>query len=468
MGIAVSSWQLARAVASAGQIGVVSATAIDTVVVRELQQGDPHGRLDSLRDYPDQEIVAYLADTFFVEGGIDAGTPYKLLPMHRFNPTVRSQRVLSAAAYSEVQLAKRGHDGYVGINLLCELKRYTLASLYGAMLAGVDAVMIGAGIPLEEARLLPDLAAGKPCRLKMEVDTSQFEGEAESFYYELDPAEIVPAVVPLKRPDFYPIISSDILARVLKAKLPDGLITGWIIEGPIAGGHNAPPRNKSYDDDHNPVYDDRDAADFSKIAGLGLPFYLAGGYGQPEKVEEAIAAGAAGVQIGSLFSLSNESGYPAEYKRDLIQQLHARRITIRTDGRVSPTGFPFKVLEVEDTNGVPEVYEQRTRMCDLGYLQSAYLDKKGRLLARCPSEPVDDYVRKGGKEEDTERRGCLCNGLMANIGLGQRRTSGDEQPLFTGGDELLSMPLGSLEDPSYSAAEVLDYLLATRDVPSLA
>ena len=135
---------------------------------------------------------------------------------------------------------------------------------------------------------------------------------------------------------------------------------------------------------------------------------------------------------------------------------------------MSPTGFPFKVLEVEDTNGVPEVYEQRTRMCDLGYLQSAYLDKKGRLLARCPSEPVDDYVRKGGKEEDTERRGCLCNGLMANIGLGQRRTSGDEQPLFTGGDELLSMPLGSLEDPSYSAAEVLDYLLATRDVPSLA
>ena len=79
MGIAVSSWQLARAVASAGQIGVVSATAIDTVVVRELQQGDPHGRLDSLRDYPDQEIVAYLADAFFVEGGIDAGNPRQIV-----------------------------------------------------------------------------------------------------------------------------------------------------------------------------------------------------------------------------------------------------------------------------------------------------------------------------------------------------------------------------------------------------
>ena len=459
MGIAVSSWQLARAVASAGHIGVVSATAIDTVVVRELQQGDPHGRLDSLRDYPDQEIVDYLADAFFVEGGIDAGTPYKLLPMHRFNPTVKSQRVLSAAAYSEVRLAKSGHSGYVGINLLCELKRYTLPSLYGAMLAGVDAVMIGAGIPLEEARLLPDLAAGKPCKLKMDVDTSQFDGEAGPFFYEFDPAVVAGDVGPVTQPDFYPIISSDVLARVLKAKLPDGIITGWIIEGPIAGGHNAPPRSKSYDDDKNPVYDERDIADLSKVAALGLPFYLAGGYGQPDKVAEAIAAGAAGVQIGSLFSLSDESGYPLDYKRDLIKQLHAGEITIRTDGRISPTGFPFKILDVEGTNGVPEVYEQRTRMCDLGYLQNAYLDSKGRLLARCAAEPVDDYVRKGGKEEDTERRGCLCNGLMANIGLGQRRTSGDELPLFTGGDELLSMPLGSLEDPSYSALDVLDYLL---------
>src|SRR5690625_7888325 len=110
--------------------------------------------------------------------------------MNRVYPAVRSLRVLIASAYSEVQLAKRVHDGYVGINLLCELKRYTLASLYGAMLAGVDAVMIGAGIPLAEARLLPDLAAGKPCRIKMEGDTSQFEGEAESFYYSLEPGEI--------------------------------------------------------------------------------------------------------------------------------------------------------------------------------------------------------------------------------------------------------------------------------------
>src|SRR5690625_7757508 len=84
MGIAVSSWQLARAVASAGQSGVASGTAIDTVVVRELQQGDPHGRLDSLRDSPEQGIVAYVRGAFFVEGGMEAGTPEQLLPMRRF------------------------------------------------------------------------------------------------------------------------------------------------------------------------------------------------------------------------------------------------------------------------------------------------------------------------------------------------------------------------------------------------
>ena len=44
MGIGVSSWRLARRVAQRGEIGIVSGTGIDTVVVRELQDGDPHDR----------------------------------------------------------------------------------------------------------------------------------------------------------------------------------------------------------------------------------------------------------------------------------------------------------------------------------------------------------------------------------------------------------------------------------------
>lgn len=39
MGIRISSWQLAREVARQGELGVISGTAIDSVLVRELQMG---------------------------------------------------------------------------------------------------------------------------------------------------------------------------------------------------------------------------------------------------------------------------------------------------------------------------------------------------------------------------------------------------------------------------------------------
>jgi NAD(P)H-dependent flavin oxidoreductase YrpB (nitropropane dioxygenase family) len=411
-----------------------------------------------LQAYPDREIVEWLAATYYVESGRRAGAAYRLLPIHRFRPTVRSQRVLAAATFSEVALAKEGHEGLVGVNLLAKLKRYTLPCLYGAMLAGVDAVFMGAGIPIEEAEELPKLAAGERARLRLEVDTMLAPEGAGAFYYELDPADLVPEVRPLPCPAFYPVVSSDLLAGILRKKLPEGALAGFVVEGPTAGGHNAPPRNKGVDADENPVYDQRDQADLARIAALGLPFYLAGGYGRPERLAEALAAGAAGVQVGSLFSLADESGYPAEEKAALIAGLHRGALRVRTDGRVSGTGFPFKVVEAEGTLGVPANLAGRTRICDLGYLQTAYVDERGRVQGRCPAEPVADYVRKGGRAEDTHRRACLCNALTANIGLGQVQKGGPEGRLYTAGDDLVHLPLGSAERPAYSAADVIAYL----------
>lgn len=458
MGVGVSSWRLARRVAELGEFGVVSGTGIDTVLVRELQQGDPHGRLRVLTAYPDPEIVAWLTERFYVEGGLEEGRPYKLLPIHRFKPTRQSQRVLAAATFSEVALAKEGHDGPIGINLLAKLKRYTLPCLYGALLAGVDAVMMGAGIPIEEVEEVRKLAAGQPARLRLDVDPAQAPEGSGPFFYNLDPADLVPEPYPRPCPAFYPVISSDLLAAILVKKLPEGSIAGWIVEGPTAGGHNAPPRKKGTDADGNPVYTERDVADLDRIAALGLPFWLAGGYGTPEKLQAALAAGAAGVQIGSLFSLADESGYPAEEKAALIGGLHRGDLAVRTDGRVSGTGFPFKVVEMEGTLGVSKNLAGRTRICDLGYLQQAYVDENGRVQGRCPAEPVADFVRKGGTEEETHRRACLCNGLMANIGLGQMQKGGREERLFTAGDDLVHLPLGSAERPHYTAADVIAYL----------
>lgn len=468
MGIGVSTWRLARRVARRGEIGVVSGTSIDSVVVRELQDGDPNDRRKVLQSYPDPEIVEHLLDRFYQPEGRAEDDPYDLLPIHRFNPTTKSQRILAAATYSEIRLANEGHQGIIGLNLMAKLKRYSLPCLYGAMLAGVDLVCIGAGIPLDEAKQIPKLAAGEPASLRLKPDTSQVDDAEQledTYSYRLDPSDLLDAPPDLAPPAFFPIVSSDTLARIMDAKLPDERVDGWVIEGPVAGGHNAPPRNKKYDEEDTPLYDERDVADLDAVRALGKPFYLAGGYGSPEGLQYAHNVGAAGIQVGSLFSLTKEAGYPDEMTRRIVRGLHTGDVSIETDGRVSPTGFPFKVLTVPGTIADEEHYRARPRMCDLGYLREPYVDEKGRLLGRCAAEPVDDYVRKGGDPEDTEGRACLCNALMANIGLPQHRNGYTELPLYTGGDALMNLPLGSADDPEYDADDVLDYLYG--NTPSL-
>ena len=461
MGIGVSNWKLARRVARRGEIGVISGTGIDAVVVRELQDGDPHGRRTVLRDYPDADIAEHLIDEYYRPEGRPEGDAYDLLPMHRFQPTDESQRVLAAATYTEVRLAKEGHDGLVGMNLLAKLKRYTLPCLYGALLADVDMVSIGAGIPLEEARQLRKLADGEPAKLRLDVDTGQADEEAVAeadFAIEFDPSIVVDDPPDVAPPAFFPIVSSDVLARIMDAKLPDAAVDGWVVERPVAGGHNAPPRNKNYDEDGHPIYDERDEADLEAVRDLGKPFYLAGGFGSPGGLERAREIGADGIQVGSLFSLTRESGYPEDVTRRLIRGLHAGDIDVQTHGRVSSTGFPFKVLSADNTLADDEVYDDRPRVCDLGYLREPYVDGQGRLLGRCPAEPVRTYVSRGGDREETEGRACLCNALLANIGLAQQRGGQSEPPLFTGGEALENLPLGSVDEPSYDVDDVLGYL----------
>src|SRR5688500_1054915 len=84
MGVGVSNWVLARAVSSLGQLGVVSGTAIDAVLVRRLQDGDIGGHMRrAMEHFP----VAHAADNvwrrYFRAGGLPPGTPYKALPMYK-------------------------------------------------------------------------------------------------------------------------------------------------------------------------------------------------------------------------------------------------------------------------------------------------------------------------------------------------------------------------------------------------
>jgi nitronate monooxygenase len=461
MGIAVSNWRLAQAVSSLGQLGVISGTAVDSVLVRRLQDGDPGGYVRSaMEQFPWPSVTAEVLRKYFIEGGKAEHEPYALLSMYRGAVTRARHEVTILANFVEVWLAKHGHSGPVGINLLTKVQMPNIASLYGAMLAGVDYVLMGAGIPKEIPGVLDRLAEHEPAALKLDVDgggpTEYLRLEPRVFWDDLEPAA-------LHRPKFLPIVSASSLALML-ARKSTGRVDGFIVEGPTAGGHNAPPRGTTtYNERNEPVYGDRDAVDLGQMRDIGLPFWLAGGVATPDALEAARDEGAAGIQVGTLFAYTEESGLADGVKEDVLQRVLRGDVDVLTDGRASPTGYPFKIVQIETSNSSKEQYLARKRVCDLGYLRTAYRRPDGRVDYRCAAEPVDTYVKKGGELEDTVGRKCLCNALMADIGMAQVRDGGElERPIITSGDDLLRLGRFLRGRTRYNAREVVEYLLESQ------
>jgi nitronate monooxygenase len=463
MGIAVSNWQLARAVSTAGCLGVVSGTALSTVFVRRLQDGDTDGHLRrALAHYPLPEQAQRLLERYFIAGGRPTSQPYRLAPMYSLETSDHLNALTIAANFTEVWLAKEGHAGIVGINLLEKIQLPTLASLYGAMLADVDYVLMGAGIPRAIPEVLDQFAAGLPAKLRIAV-----EGETTGLehHLSLDPAQIMGAPAPaLRRPQFLAIVSSSALATTL-ARKASGRVDGLIVEGASAGGHNAPPRGTpQFNARGEPVYGPRDEVNLAAIRDLGLPFWLAGSC--DHQLKQALDLGATGVQVGTAFAFCEESGLAPDLKRAVLARCAVREISLLTDPRASPTGMPFKVVDVPATVSDPAVYEERPRKCDLGYLRQPYQKPDGSVGYRCSAEPVEDYVRKGGQREDTVDRKCLCNGLTATIGQGQTLTSGGVEPaIITAGDTISELHHFLTDGRlSYRAADVLRFILEPAPV----
>jgi hypothetical protein len=294
--------------------------------------------------------------------------------------------------------------------------------------------VVGAGNPDGLPAICTSLARHEPVVHQIPV---LYRESGEVFTLPFDPRQIADGKLarqPLQRPAFLAIVSLENLVIALSQSM-SGAPDGFIIEHHTAGGHNAGPQGPLLKDSlGQPIYSAQDEPDLNAIRQVGLPFWLAGGYGSHAKLQQAIAAGALGVQAGSVFALAEESGMKPSYRNAILEALKKSPEDDRLIQTTlfSPTGYPFKVVQLPGTLADETVFAARRRVCDIGLLQQRGLTKADaqgsrRLFQRCPAAPVSDFVNKRGLERNTEARRCLCNGLLACVGLAQTTGSNGEK-----------------------------------------
>jgi len=465
MGVGISNWELARSVAEAGErlgrpvLGVVSGTGLAITMVLRLRKGDPNTRR-ALEAFCVPEIGHGILDRYWLSTGKSSLSRLPPKPEVLVSGSDEKKadlaRLVVAANFAEVWLAKEGHSSPIGINYLEKVQLPRLPELFGAMLAGVDYVLMGAGIPNQVPGVLDELADWQVASYKVDVAGS------ERFVMSFDPRTVIPERyrVKLQRPKFLAIVSHHALAQALAHKAT-GEVDGFVVEGPTAGGHNAPARGKELSESGEPIYGERDKPDLAKMRDLGKPFWMAGGYSTAERLDEAKNAGATGIQVGSAFALCQESGLREDIKQELIRKSVSGELQVMADPVASPSGFPFQVVRMEGSLSDPAVYEARRRSCSLGYLVERYRTTKGRIGFRCPAEPAKAYVKKGGDEASTQGRVCLCNGLAAASKDGQPDPSHAEPHIATfGQDHRFIADLLTDAESSYSAADVVGSILS--------
>src|SRR3989338_5439720 len=298
MGIYISSPHLANTCSRAGVLGTVSCTGAERVLVHLLQLGDIGGHYRrALSHFPFPEITERILAKYFIEGGKPTNQEFKEVPLFSMRPRRDLIELAIAASFALVWLAKEGHDGPISVNYLEKLQIGHIYHLTGAILAGVDFVTMGAGITLQIPGVLDAIASGNNPSYHVYVEGSKKGTQIINF----NPREFLGEKFPreLKRPGFLPIVSTDVLAKLMVAKLPSS-IQGFIIELPTAGGHNAPPREKGvFDNTVQPVYGPRDEVSFEKLRNIGIPFWMAGSFASPEGLTKAQKLGAFGIQAGS-------------------------------------------------------------------------------------------------------------------------------------------------------------------------
>jgi nitronate monooxygenase len=318
MGVGVSLAPLAAAVAEEGGVGIVSSAALDRLVSK--RTGKKHNTYE--------------------------------------------------AAFEEVSRAK-AKGGVAGINIMVALIQSYEDSVKGAMDAGADVIISGAGLPLG----LPAI---------------QSPGETA----------------------LIPIVSSaralDLICKKWErlAYRPDAVV----LEGPLAGGHlgfkaedihlesnkleNLLPQVKEMAQKHG---------DF--------PVIVAGGIYSHDDIVRFLKMGADGVQMGTRFVVTRECSASDAYKQAIIDAEEDDILVAQQPG--SPCGLPFRVIKESGMYQDILALARRPR-CDKGYVLRP--DRDGSFN-QCRAR-IDDGTSF-----------CVCNGLLSSAGYNPLQ----EAPLYTVG-----------------------------------
>ena len=274
------------------------------------------------------------------------------------------------AAYEEVSLSKSA-GGFAGINIMCALVRDYEDSVRGALDAGADAIISGAGLPMS----LPAIQAPKDTAL-------------------------------------IPIVSSPRALELICKKWerlgarPDAVV----LEGPLAGGHLGFKMDQ-VDLECNilenllpPV------KDMAKKYG-DFPIIVAGGIYTYQDITRFLKMGADGVQMGTRFLATEESSASEAYKQAVVRAKEEDIVVAHDPG--SPCGLPFRVIK-QSPMYVSALKKLRKPKCDKGYV--LLKDAEGKF-SKCPAK------------ESNEHHFCICNGLLSSAGYNPDK----EEALYTVG-----------------------------------
>jgi NAD(P)H-dependent flavin oxidoreductase YrpB (nitropropane dioxygenase family) len=431
MGIHISSARLANITSRLGALGVVSGAGLRHVVVEQVRAGATEA-IAAARTFPFARYVEELLA--FAPGG---SKHRSAVPVDHPEPRLGAlaKRLTTICAYVEVAMAKKGHRGKVGINVMWKCALSVLPTIYGSMLAGVDALVCGAGVPMELPGIVASIRAGK------DLSYTPLTGTDTHTHLSIAEDDPAPVLARMEPPKLLPIVSNFAFCkRILDtwAKRYDGARPfAFVLENHAAGGHNAPPRNKV-------AFTETDDLDsyFDKVLGLGVPVYVAGefpGGGSRRDYLHWLERGAYGIQVGSRFALCSDSGMRPDLRDAVIEANRRGESEVVTDLRLSPTGYPFKRVTVPGTLSDPRVYAARPRACNRMHLARSVFQEQSDGTVKeayiCPAMPEKRFLSLGGNPADLEGRVCLCNALLSTAGF----YSDVEPPIVTLGESGLQV-----------------------------